>query len=66
MRRILPPAASRKSGAGVKDRAAADLASIELILRTVLSHALDQVLEQIERVLREEYPEVPEIRRDDE
>jgi hypothetical protein len=43
---------------GVQDRAAVDLNQIDLIIRTELDHARKRVLDQIEAVLRETYPEI--------
>jgi hypothetical protein len=44
---------------GVKDRTAADLKQIELIIRTELHEAHARIMPQIEAVLRDTYPEIP-------
>jgi hypothetical protein len=42
---------------GVRDRTAADLAQIKLILRIEIDRACKRALDQIEAVLREAYPD---------
>jgi hypothetical protein len=50
---------------GVRDRTAVDLTQIGLVLRIELTEDIARALEQIETILRETYPEIPEIRPQD-
>jgi hypothetical protein len=43
---------------GVQDRTAVDLNQIDLIIRTELDRARKGILDQIDAVLREPYPEI--------
>jgi hypothetical protein len=45
---------------GVKDHTAADMRQVELILKTEVWKAIQSAMPQIEAVLRETYPEIPE------
>ena len=46
----------------MKDRIALDLKQIELVIRIELLKALQQALPQIEKVLREIYPDTDEAK----
>jgi hypothetical protein len=51
----MPPRSS-----GVQDSSAVDLSQIKLIINTEMQAALSRMLPQIEAVLRESYPEIPD------
>ena len=53
-------ATNRSAPGGVKDHAAVDVRQIELIIKTAVLRAVQAAMPEVEAVLRETYPEIPE------